>query len=74
MGADAIRYLYDSASPTNDVRFGFNLCEEARRKLLGLFNIYVFFMTYAMIDNPDLSKEYEKTEDVYKRQAQERQS
>lgn len=62
VGADAIRYLYDSASPTNDVRFGFNLCEEARRKLLGLFNIYVFFMTYAMIDNPDLSKEYEKTD------------
>ncbi len=62
VGADAIRYLYASASTSNDVRFGFNLCEEARRKLLGLFNIYVFFMTYAMIDAPDLSKAYEPTD------------
>jgi len=52
MGADAARYLFAGASLANDVRFGFTLGEEARRKLLGFWNIYAFFMTYAEIDNP----------------------
>jgi len=56
MGADAIRYLFAGASMVNDVRFGFNLGEEARRKLLGFWNIYSFFMTYAEIDKPEISK------------------
>ena len=55
VGADAIRYLYAGAATASDVRFGFNLCEEARRKLLGLWNIYVFFTTYAEIDNPQIN-------------------
>jgi len=50
MGADAARYLFAGASMVNDVRFGFTLGEEARRKLLGFWNIYSFFMTYAKID------------------------
>ena len=52
IGADAIRYLFAGAGISNDVRFGFSLGEEARRKLLGFWNIYSFFMTYAKIDNP----------------------
>ncbi|MCL2378149.1 MAG: isoleucine--tRNA ligase [Defluviitaleaceae bacterium] len=52
MGADAARYLFAGASMMNDVRFGFTLGEEARRKLLGFWNIYTFFMTYAEIDKP----------------------
>ena len=52
MGADAIRYLFAGASMSSDVRFGFTLGEETRRKLLGFWNIYTFFMTYAEIDNP----------------------
>ncbi|MCL2815529.1 MAG: class I tRNA ligase family protein, partial [Oscillospiraceae bacterium] len=35
MGADVIRYLYAGAPTSSDVRFGFTLGEEARRKLLG---------------------------------------
>ncbi|MEG2459892.1 MAG: isoleucine--tRNA ligase [Clostridia bacterium] len=54
IGADAARYLYAGANTNNDVRFGFNLGEEARRKMLGFFNIYMFFDTYASIDNPDI--------------------
>ena len=53
IGADAIRYLFAGAPMTGDVRFGFTLGEEARRKLLGFWNIYSFFMTYAEIDKPD---------------------
>lgn len=54
VGADAIRYLYAGANPTNDMRFGYTLIDEARRKMLGLWNAYSFFNTYASIDNPNL--------------------
>ena len=52
IGADTVRYLYAGAPNTNDVRFGFNLGDEARRKLLSFWNIYTFFDTYAQIDKP----------------------
>ncbi len=54
VGADVIRYLYGSANPVNEVRFGFTLTDEARRKLLSFWNVYTFFNTYACIDNPDI--------------------
>ena len=50
IGADTVRYLYAGAPVANDVRFGYNLGDEARRKLLGFYNIYTFFETYAAID------------------------
>ncbi|MCL2816609.1 MAG: class I tRNA ligase family protein, partial [Oscillospiraceae bacterium] len=56
MGADVIRYLYAGAPTSSDVRFGFTLGEEARRKLLGFWNIYTFFMTYAEIDKPKIQQ------------------
>lgn len=52
VGADVIRYLYSSSSPVYDMRFGFSLTDEARRKILAFWNIYTFFNTYACIDNP----------------------
>ena len=55
IGADTVRYLYASAPNTNDVRFGYNLGDEARRKMLGFWNIYTFFDTYAQIDKPDFT-------------------
>ncbi len=55
IGADSIRYLYAGAPVANDVRFGFNLGDEARRKLLSFYNIFTFFNTYAAIDKPDLT-------------------
>ncbi len=54
-GAEAIRYLYAGANPVYDVRFGYPLTDEVHKKLLGFWNIYVFFNTYAMIDNPDIA-------------------
>ena len=56
VGADAIRYLYAGANPTNDMRFGYTLIDEARRKMLGYWNAYAFFNTYASIDNPNLNR------------------
>ncbi len=52
--ADVLRYIFASNNMQNDTRFGLSICEEARRKLLSLWNTYVFFNTYAVIDNPKL--------------------
>ena len=58
IGADASRYIYSSSSTSTDVRFGFNLGDEAKRKLLAFWNLETFFATYADIDDLklDLSK------------------
>ena len=55
MGADTVRYLFMSNPIASDVRFGYSLADEARRKLLGFWNIYVFFNLYASIDDPDIA-------------------
>ncbi len=57
LGADTIRYLFAGAGFSTDVRFGYKLGEEARRKLLAFWNIYAFFMTYASLEKPRLSGE-----------------
>jgi len=57
LGADPMRYLYCGQPVALDLRFGFNLGEQAGRKLCGLWNIYVFFVTYALVDKPDLAAE-----------------
>ena len=64
VGADVIRYLYSSSSPTNEMRFGYNLTDEARRKLLSFWNVYTFFNTYACIDNPDIANFKPTTKDL----------
>lgn len=58
IGADASRYIFASSSTSGDVRFGYNLGDEAKRKLLAFWNLETFFATYADIDNTkvDLSK------------------
>ncbi|MEN6328084.1 MAG: isoleucine--tRNA ligase [Syntrophomonas sp.] len=54
IGADSVRYLFAAANPANDVRFGFGLGDENRRRLLPLWNIYTFFATYAGIEKPEI--------------------
>ncbi len=56
IGADAVRYIFAAAPIAGDVRFGYTLGEEARRKLLGFWNICSFFTTYAEIDKPKIKK------------------
>ncbi len=51
IGADASRYIFASSSTSNDVRFGYTLGDEAKRKLLAFWNLETFFSTYADIDN-----------------------
>ena len=55
MGADPVRYLFCGAPVTGDVRFGYNLTDEARRKIMAFWNVYYFFNLYASLDEPDLA-------------------
>lgn len=69
IGSDTVRFLFAGANTSADVRFGYNLGDEARRKLLGFWNIYSFYMTYAEIDNPSItdiiSEESDELMDVW---------
>jgi len=52
-GADAMRwYLYTSGAPGQDRRFSIDQVEDVVRSfILPLWNVYVFFVTYALLDN-----------------------
>jgi len=54
IGADIIRYTFCSTNPQSDVIFSYDSTDEVRRRLLSLWNVYIFFNTYAIIDNPKL--------------------
>ncbi|HEX2915586.1 MAG TPA: isoleucine--tRNA ligase [Chloroflexia bacterium] len=56
-GADALRwYLYTANPPGEPRRFSQDLVSESiRRFLLTLWNTYSFFVTYANLDQPDLT-------------------
>ena len=52
MGVDVMRWLYCAHKPENNLLFGYNRAEEARRLfLLPLWNLYSFFATYAALDD-----------------------
>jgi len=55
VGADVLRYIFASNNMVNDTRFGVSVCDDTRRKLLGLWNSYIFFNTYAVLDEPKLN-------------------
>ena len=49
-GADAMRWLYASHNPENDLWFGYNKIRDGRRQFLTLWNVFEFFQTYAPLD------------------------
>ncbi|HEV3329673.1 MAG TPA: isoleucine--tRNA ligase [Bryobacteraceae bacterium] len=55
VGADPMRYLFCSRPVSVNMRFSYNLADMAARKIADLWNIYVFLVNYAIIDQPDLS-------------------
>lgn len=58
MGVDVMRWMYCQANPFKNLNFGFGMAEKIRRKLILLWNVYSFFITYAIVDHwsPDKSK------------------
>ena len=49
MGVDVMRWLFTTARPEDNIRFGWHAADEARRRLLLLWNVYAFFVTYARL-------------------------
>jgi isoleucyl-tRNA synthetase len=56
VGSDPMRYLFCSRPVSVNMRFSYNLAEQAARKIADLWNIYVFLVNYAILDQPDLSR------------------
>lgn len=51
MGVDVMRWLYCAHKPENDLLFGYNRGDEARRRFhIPLWNVYSFLATYARLD------------------------
>ena len=47
IGADVMRWMYVKQNPAYNLNFGFKPAEEIKRKLLTLWNSFLFFQTYA---------------------------
>jgi isoleucyl-tRNA synthetase len=47
MGIDVMRWMFANARPEDNILFGWHAADEARRRLLILWNVYSFFVTYA---------------------------
>ncbi|MFQ5946165.1 MAG: DUF5915 domain-containing protein, partial [Anaerolineae bacterium] len=51
IGVDVMRWIYAAHKPENNLRFGYGLADETRRRfLIPLWNVHSFFLTYAEID------------------------
>jgi isoleucyl-tRNA synthetase len=49
MGVDVMRWMFARARPEDNILFGWHAADEARRRLLVLWNVYAFFVTYARL-------------------------
>ncbi len=49
MGADVMRWLYCAQPPSQPLRFGYGMAEEAKRRFLTFWNSVKFFVDYANI-------------------------
>ncbi len=49
MGVDVMRWMYANARPDDNILFGWHAADDARRRLLVLWNVYAFFVTYARL-------------------------
>ena len=60
IGADPMRWMYSRQNPAENLNFGYNAADEIKRKLLTLYNSYVFFSTY--VKKEEISESYLKVE------------
>jgi isoleucyl-tRNA synthetase len=49
MGADTMRWLYCSQNPAQELRFGYGMAEEVKRRFLTFWNSVKFFVDYGNI-------------------------
>jgi isoleucyl-tRNA synthetase len=58
MGVDVMRWLYANHRPEANLLFGYHRADEVRRRfLIPLWNVYNFFVSYALLDNWQPSQE-----------------
>jgi isoleucyl-tRNA synthetase len=51
MGCDVMRWVFCRQNPVNNLRFGWHIGDETRRKVFNtLWNVYAFFCNYARLD------------------------
>lgn len=50
MGVDVMRWMYCVQNPEQNLLFGYGSAREIRRRLITLWNVYSFFVTYARLD------------------------
>jgi isoleucyl-tRNA synthetase len=54
IGVDVMRWMYATHDPSANLLFGYKIADETRRRFhLTLWNIYNFFLTYAIVDKFD---------------------
>src|SRR5207244_12969219 len=49
MGADTMRWLYCSQNPAQELRFGYGMAEEVKRRFLTFWNSVKFLVDYANV-------------------------
>ncbi|MBM3316850.1 MAG: isoleucine--tRNA ligase, partial [Candidatus Eisenbacteria bacterium] len=57
MGADVMRWVYCACNPSQNLRFGFGIADEYRRRIITLWNVYAFLATYAELDGFDPARD-----------------
>ncbi len=53
MGVDVMRWIFASHNPLSNLNFGYKAADDARRRILTIWNTYSFFVTYARVDRYD---------------------
>ena len=67
MGVDVMRWMYASQNPEHNLLFGYKAADEVRKDILTLWNVYSFFITYAILDSYKPNKvDFSKTKKIDK--------
>ena len=53
MGVDVMRWMFSSQNPEQNLLFGYSHAKVIRRRIITLWNVYSFFVTYARLDQFD---------------------
>ena len=56
MGVDVMRSIIIKKKNENNLLFGYSKADDVRKRLIGFWNIYSFFCTYANVDNFEPNK------------------
>ncbi len=64
IGADPMRWMYVKQNPVLNLLFGYNAAKETKRKLLTLWNSFIFFKTYMGEEKFLKDKNFPKTNNI----------